>query len=448
MVATMAMSKKERERLQVVPQVVSGERTLRSAASCLGLSTRQVRRVVQRYLSEGDAGLVHRSRGRASGRALPLEIKRLALEVYAARYGDYPPTHASEAMARDPVSAVCVHPETLRLWLKEAGLWRSRVSRRRHRTWRARKARFGELVQLDGSQHAWFEGRAPVCYQMTLVDDATGETLTLFAEQETTAAAMAALEAWIRRYGIPRALYLDRKSVYVTDREPTQEEQLSGQPALTQFGRACRQLGIQLIEAHSPQAKGRVERRHGDLQERQVRDMRQAGIADIASANAFLPAWLEAFNRKYARAPRDPRDAHRPLHTDLDLRKVFCHQETRRVGNDWTIRFRNRRFQILRQPNLPPAGRSVQVQEWRDHSIHVCFRDRELLIREVPLDPPPKSTRPRKSPQVRAPQAEDHSWRTGRYLPIDTQTVLAQREDLAQTYLPTQTVAGHPIRMP
>lgn len=442
----LQMSEKERARLKAVALVLDGSLSVVEAARRLGISERQMRRSVGRYRCEQDAGLLHRGRGRSSGRATHPAIKAWALELYQARYGDYPPTHASQAMAVDAEAAVSVHPETLRLWLVEAKLWEQRKPKQKHRTWRKRKARFGELVQLDGSFHHWFEDRGPVRCQMTMVDDATGITLSLFAEQETTRAAMDLLEAWILMYGIPEALYVDRKTVYLTDREKISSEQLSGTPPRTQFGRACHKLGIRIIAAHSPQAKGRVERKHGVMQERQIRDMRQAGICDIGSANAFLSGgWLHGFNEMFARPAADLRDAHCPVPRGLNLHTVFCEEDERTVGADWTVRWLNRRFQIVKQPNLPPARAQIRVQLWRDGSVHCFDKSRELKAKEI--DPAPSSARAVR-PELTGPVAgtarptEDHSWRTGRFLPIDTISQIQQREALASDYMCDTVVAG------
>ena len=255
-----------------------------------------------------------------------------------------------------------VDHETLRRWLQSAGLWQRQRKSPQHRQRRERKAHFGELVQMDGSHHRWFEDRGEKACLMELVDDATGITLALMSEEETTVAAMRALWAWVDKYGIPRELYVDWKNVYLTKREPTVEEQLTGELPLTQFGAACKKLGIKIVGANSPQAKGRVERKHGVCQDRLVKELRLEGIRDIEGANGFLPGFCQRINEKFAVAARSDADFHRPVAEGMDLREVFCFEDSRSVSNDWVVQYKNRLLQILRQSNLPPARQRVTVR--------------------------------------------------------------------------------------
>jgi len=437
----LLMSKKERARLEWLPRVKSGAVTLSRAAEELGLCYRQAQRVMKRYLSDHDAGLVHLARGRPSPRAIPAQTRQRALDLYEEHYPDFGPTLGSEYLAS--AHGLRVSPETLRRWLTQAGQWQVHSSAPKHRTKRTRKACFGEMVQLDGSVHDWFEGRGAPCFAMNMVDDATGSTLSLFSEQETTQAAMDVLEQWIGCYGIPASLYVDARNVYVTKREADLEEQLAGRPALTQFGQACDKLGIRIIVAHSPQAKGRVERMNGTLQNRLIKGMRLDGISSIEEGNAFLPDWLRGHNRRFAIEAADPSDLHRAVPDGLDLRGVFCREVGRTIGNDWTVRLDRRAYQVLKQPDLPPCGSKVRVQMWRDGSVHVLYRGRELACRKA--DGPgaaavaPKASKPA---PVKKPPVEDQSWRTGKFLPVDTRTLLQQREDLANTYLAPLSALG------
>jgi len=440
----LRMSVKERRRLEWLPRVQRGEVTLASAARGMGLSYRHAQRVMKRYAAEQDAGLVHRARGRPSPRAIAPQARERILRLCRENYGGCGPTQAAEYLAaRD---AIVLSPETLRRWWIQAGEWVSRKPRTKHRSWRVRKAHFGEMVQLDGSVHDWFAGRAPSCFAMNMVDDATGTKLSLFAEQETTQAAMDVLEQWIARWGVPRSLYVDARNVYVTRREPSLEEQLSGEEPVTQFGRACRKLGIRIIEAHSPQAKGRVERMNGVLQDRLIKAMRIDGVTGIEEANAYLPAWLDQHNQRFAIAPRDPQDMHQAVPEGLDLRSVFCIEVGRSIGNDWTVRLGNQWFQVQKQPDLPPAGSKVVVQRWKDGSVHILYRARELACHPI-ARPDPSAGKPRASKKTLAPRqpTEDHSWRTGRFLPVDTRSPNEQFEELADAYLGPVRVAGMQI---
>jgi transposase len=407
------MSGKERVRMVRMARVEKGEMTIKEAAKVVGMSYRQCRRVYKRYREEGDRGLIHRSRGQRSNRSKPVEVREAAIRLYEEHYWDFGPTLASEKLKeRDGYE---IDHETLRRWLKEAGVWRKRRKRPRHRKQRERKAHFGELVQLDGSHHQWFEERGGKACLMDMVDDATGTTLGLMSEEETTVAAMEVLWAWVEKYGIPKAIYVDRKTVYITQREPTMEEQLAGEEALTQFGKACQKLGIETVAANSPQAKGRVERRHGVYQDRWVKELRLAGIQRIEEANQYLPGFGNSLNAKFAVKAQSTPDYHRPVPEDLDLRSVFCIEETRTIGNDWVVRYKNRFFQILPQSNLPPARKKVAVREYLDASIHMVYRGKEVLHEEIE-----KRREISESANVEIPQSEskqkhipssDHPWR-------------------------------------
>jgi hypothetical protein len=296
--------------------------------------------------------------------------------------------------------------ETLRRWLIEEGLYQPRRKRARHRTQRDRKAHCGELVQMDGSHHEWFGGeQAPSCL-MDMVDDATGTTLALMGEQESTELAMRTLWQWCRRYGIPRGLYTDKKNVFVTKREPTIEEQLAGQQPLTEFGKACAKLGIEIIAANSPEAKGRVERKHGVFQDRFVKELRLKGISRIEEANELLQnGFVETLNRKFARPPRSETDLHRPAPTQRELREIFCFENIRVVTNDWTVRCENRLYQILkRNAPLPRPGDKVIVRRLLDGTIRLLYRDNKLKFKEIAQPAAPKA---------KCKLAPGHPWRPG-----------------------------------
>lgn len=407
------MSRKERSRLVIMTRVREKAMTIGEASEVMWVSYRQGRRIYKRYREEGDRGLIHRNRGQPSNRRKPSELKGKVLALYREQYWDFGPTLAAEKLEeRDGYE---VDHETLRRWLLAAGLWKRQRKRARHRQQRERKAHFGELVQMDGSHHRWFEDRGDERCLMDMVDDATGKTLALLSEEETTAAAMKVLRAWVKKYEIPKALYVDWKNVYVTQREPTVEEQLAGELPLTQFGRACQKLDIEIITASSPQAKGRVERKHGVYQDRWVKELRLAGIKDIEEANQCLCGFVESVNAKFAVEPRSSADFHRPVPQGMDLRTVFCREEPRTVGNDWVVRYKNRFFQIGLQSNLPPARRRVMVQEHLDGSIHIAYRDREVLfteIKELPRKPIVTHQKQQNSqPKRKYVPPPDHPWR-------------------------------------
>ena len=416
------MSTTELRRAGVLARVAAETLTLKSAAVLMEVSYRQAKRLYGRYRAEGAQGLKHRSAGCASNRGAPRRLRQRVLALVREKYsGDvdtrFGPTLAAEHLASE--DGIAVDHETLRRWMLAAGLWSRARKRSPHRRRRERRAHFGELLQLDGSFHPWFEDRGPQSCLLTLVDDATGVSLGRFGAQETIWAAVGILRAWIERYGIPRALYTDWKNVYV--RRPNQEERATGGEPLTQFGRMCAALGIKIIPASSPQAKGRIERNHGTHQDRLVKKLRRKGIADVAAANAFLEGeYWAAHNRRFAQPPTSGEDFHVAVPRRVSLDQVFRLEEKRTVANDWVVRYDNRRLQLERQSGRPPARSTVLVYEAIDGELEIRYRDRVMRWTEV--QPPPTDTVPPTAPRVRADRprvirlkprrvCDDHPWR-------------------------------------
>lgn len=416
----LLMSAKERCRKSVFDEVQRGRLTLSEASKKLGLGYRQCRRSYRRFREEGDAGLVHRSRGRPSNRRLPQKLRERAVKRYRERYEGFGPTLAAEKLAQE---GLVLDHETLRRLLMKEGLWSKRRKRRKHRQRRERKHHFGELLQLDGSHHAWFGNDHPRSCLMDVVDDATGRRLALLAPEETTEAAMQLVWQWIERYGIPKAIYVDKKTVYLPLREPTVEEQLADVEPQTAFGAACAKLGIELIPAHSPQAKGRIERTHGVYQDRFVKELALRGITTLDTANKLLHnGFTEQLNTKFAQEPASALDFHRPLPKRLDLADVFCFEELRTVQNDWTVRYQNRYYQILEENRpLPKPKDKVLVRTGLDASVHLVFRDKPLSFRLISTselgrrlkkrDSQEAPARPVRTPSRRPKPAPDHPWR-------------------------------------
>jgi hypothetical protein len=411
MEALLKMSQKERTRLGVMQQVSQQQMSLVSAAGVLRLSYRQVKRIWRRYQQRGDEGLVHRSRGRASNRAKQGSLKKRVLARYQERYGDFGPTLAAEHLGKEGLE---VDHETLRRWLLARGLWTIQRRRQKHRQWRERKACFGQLVQMDGSHHDWFEGRAQPAVLMVMIDDATSRTHAHFAEQETTRAAYDVFEGYVRCYGLPQGLYVDQDSIYKTTREPSIAEQLEDKKPLTQFGRAMEQLGVGLDCAFSPQAKGRVERRNGLLQDRLVKEMRLAGISDLAAANRFLQErFLPQLNRRFCVKAAEPADVHRRVPRQW-LSEVLSWEERRTVQRDWTVSWQGRYFQLSpRHEGLCLVGRPVVIRELRDGTIQLVWTEQKLQFEELPERPKPvkvvKSAAPKRQEPVKPPC--EHPWR-------------------------------------
>ncbi len=397
------MSRKERLRLEVFSRVKRGELTVMKAAEWVGLSERQGRRVYKRFWLEKDKGLVHRLRGRPSNRRIEQTVRDQVIAAHQSRYADFGPTHACEKLASD--DGLIVSVDTLKRMLKEAGLWRRMRRGRKHRSRRERRGCFGEMVQMDGSPHDWFEGRAPRCVLMDLVDDATGRTYARFFPEETTRAAFESFGAWVALHGIPRSVYVDRDSIYRSDRTATLEEELAGAEPLTQFGRAMKELNVTLIKAHSPQAKGRVERKNRTFQDRLPKELRLAGISTIEEANRFLEkTFLPALNQRDAVAARDKTDAHQRVARGVKLSEVLCFSEERSVGQDWCVRYQSRWFQIdPAHERLELAGKKLTVRELLDGTIQLLHGTAPLRWREL-------MQRPTKT-KVRKPIVNNKPWK-------------------------------------
>ncbi len=407
----LRMSGKERVRLDAMRRVKRGELTVVSAAELMGLSPRQARRVWKRFKAAGDGGLVHKLRGRASNRRLSEDVRERIVKLHQERYADFGPTLACEKLASEHELLVC--PDTLTALLKARGLWERKRRRGRHRRRRERRSCFGSMVQKDGSHHDWFEGRAPTCVLMVMIDDATSRVLTRFYPAETTEAAFDLFGRWVKRYGIPRSIYADRHSIYRDEEHP--EKPTQAKPPLTQYGRAMKELSVELIAAHSPQAKGRVERMNGTLQDRLVKEMRLRGINTIEVGNDFLEAkFLEELNERYAIKARRDHDLHRAVDARIVAEEVLCVQEQRVVGNDWCVRWNNRWLQIdARHAAMNLPGKKVTVKQRLDGVLVVVREDERLTFVELRSKP----TRVKeKTPVVnnrRYKPAASHPWNRG-----------------------------------
>ena len=417
------MSRRELGRVEVLARVRSQQLRLVDAGRLMQVSYRQAKRLWKRYREEGAAGLKHRSAGRVSHRAYEEPFRRQVLRRVWEKYGGgvgerFGPTLAAEHLASE--DGLPIDAETLRRWMLAEGLWSRERKRRQHRRRRQRKEHFGELVQLDGSFHAWLEERGPHGCLIDLVDDATNLTWAQLGEQETIWAVADALRAWIERYGVPLALYVDWKNLY--RRPANAQERLRGQEPVTQFGRMCAKLGIEIIAASSPQAKGRVERVHGTHQDRLVKKLRRKQIHSPEAANVYLRTeYLPEHNRRFARAAARPEDYHRHAVRAAELDRIFRLESERTISADWVVRYENRYFQIEPQSrNYAPARSKVLVCESRHGHITIEYRGRVLPGREIPapirplgLDAPPVRT-PSRVPiaygQRKWRPSVDHPW--------------------------------------
>jgi len=373
----------ERLRGKMMEMVKREQKTLKAASLELGISYRQAKRVYQKYVGGGDQALIHGNKGKPSNRRINRTLGKQALTLYAEKYSDFGPTLAQEKLLERDGLAIGV--STLRRELIAARLWIPQRNNRQYRCRRSSREHFGELVQFDGSHHDWFEGRRDRCCLITLIDDATKTRMSQFFEEETMFGAMSVLKMWIETYGIPESLYCDKKNAFVLTREPTDSELLAGitQPK-SHFGRACDKLGVHVIAANSPQAKGRVERNHGVDQDRLVKELRLAGISTIEEANIFLlETYLPYMNNKFCLLPKNADDAHvKPGMAALD--DILCMEHERKVSKDYIVRFECRLFQILPEAKLKPRpGDVVLVRVKLDSSICILWKNKVLLVKEI-----------------------------------------------------------------
>ena len=411
-----ALSSRELDRVEVMGRVSSGDLKLVDAAKLLVVSYRQVKRLWRRYQRAGGQGLKHGNAGRRSNRSKPRKLRRRVLQLVREKYSGsaekrFGPTLAAEHLAEE--DGILIDHDTLRLWMLAEGLWSRRRKHKPHCQRREPKAHFGELVQLDGSFHDWLEERGPRGCLMDMVDDATNQTLARMGKEETIWAASEVLQSWIGQYGVPRALYTDWKNVY--KRKATPAEQLRGEVPLTQFGRMCQKLGIRIIAASSPQAKGRVERRHGVHQDRLIKKMRRKRIASYAAANEYLEQeYLPDHNRRFARCAAKPEDYHGRKPTRRELRKIFRLETERSISNDWVVRHDSRWLQL--HPKLRrygPTKSKALVCEWEDGTMEVYYRGERIDYTVLPeaAKKTPAPVLPTARAIVAGKAKPDHPWR-------------------------------------
>jgi hypothetical protein len=415
-VGRTALSKRELQRAGVLARVQAGELRLKDAAEVMRISGRQAKRLWKRYQAGGAAALQHGNAGRKSNRARPMKERHKILQLVRGKYGGdekrrFGPTLAAEHLASE--DRMQVHPETLRRWMLAEGLWNKARQRKQHRKRRARRAHFGELVQMDGSFHDWYQGRAPRACLMNMVDDATSTVEARMGDEETIWAVVQVLRQWIGKYGVPLALYTDWKNVYV--REPTEKEQLHGKEPVTQFGRMCQKLDIRILAANSAPAKGRVERGNGTHQDRLIKKMGRKKIGTHEAANRFLQEeYLQQHNEHYAQAPAEPQDYHRKAPSRRELEQVFCLETERSISNDWVVRYDNRYFQLERASDYPPRQAKVTVCEWEDGRIEIRYKGKARPRREIEAPQPAEQAirlalKPPKPSHWKPPAS--HPWR-------------------------------------
>jgi hypothetical protein len=402
------MSQKEMKRLHVVHKVREGFLTQKDAAEIIALSERQTRRIIKRIREEGDKGIQHRLRGKESNRKLPWELAEKVKRLYQVKYQGFGPTLTKEKLFE--LEGITVSRETIRTWLLGSGQWQKGRKARAHRRWRERKSCYGEMLQLDGSHHDWFEGRREKGVLMAYIDDATSRVYGRFYEYEGTIPAMDSFKRYIMKHGIPLSIYMDKHSTYKSTAELSIEDEIKGKTPLSEFGRALTELGVRIIHAHSPQAKGRIERLFKTLQDRLVKEMTIRGINTIVEANKYLGIYLAVHNKRFAVKAKGPEDLHRTIPAGLDLDKILCIKTMRTLRNDFTIAHDKRLYQI--EQNV--RAKELLIEEMINGSMFISHKDIRLPFREITARPE-KEDEKTPAPRLRkghTPSAH-HPWRKG-----------------------------------
>src|ERR1700739_203194 len=420
----IALSQRERDRLRVLHEVKQKQITQIEAARRLKVSDRHLRRLLFRLGEQGDRAVIHGLRGRPSNRRLTARFKQKIVARVRQRYADFGPTLAAEHLAQEGLS---VSRETLRKWMAKPSLWRPRSQRvKTIHVWRERRASFGEMVMQDSSPFRWLEERGPACQLIAVIDDATSRLWGRFTEHDTTEENLRTFGGWVERYGRPLAHYTDKNSIFRMAGPAALPEQLRGEKAHSQFGRALRELGIEWIAAHSPQAKGRIERLFETLQDRLVKEMRLTGIDSIEAANHFLEMrFLPEWEQRFTVAPRNPRNAHRRLGREHRLQEILSVRAARKVAQDHTVSWEGNRWGVPREEVCAGLrGAPVEIERRLEGSHWLRFRNRYLRLRHCP-EPAARAVSPSglRPPVLTANQQSrvyksappNHPWRTFQY---------------------------------
>src|SRR5216683_572041 len=420
----MALSQRERDRLRVLQDVQQGHLTQVAAAQRIKITDRQVRRLLLRLREQGDRAVIHGLRGRPSNRKFAARFEQKILARVRQRYADFGPTLAAEHLAKE---GLAVSRETLRKWMSKAAFWRPRSQRvKKIHVWRERRASFGELVMQDSSPFRWLEERGPACQLIAVIDDATSRLWARFVEHDTSEENLRTFGGWLRRYGRPLTHYTDKNSIFRTTRTAALSEQLQGDGARSQFGRALSELGIAWIAAQSPQAKGRIERLFKTLQDRLVKELRLAGIDTLEAANHFLETrFLPEWEQRFTVRPRNPRNAHRRLGREHRLEEILSVRVARKVADDHTVSWDGNRWGVPREEVcVGLRGASVEIERRLDGSHWLRFRGRYLRLRHCPKSAPRAATPSGLRPPVLAAHPlsrtyksapPNHPWRTFLY---------------------------------
>ena len=415
------MSQKELSRLHLIRKVLEKKLKQVNAANILRLSTRQIRRIIKRVRKEGDKAIVHKSRGRPSNRKLPEKLKDRAIKLYRDKYQGFGPTLAVEEL--EETDKIKLSDETLRLWLIAEGQWKKSRKSRKHRAWRERKHHFGEMLQLDGSHHDWLEARAPECVLMGYIDDATNTVFARFYTYEGTFPAMDSFKRYINKHGLPQSIYLDKHTTYKSTAKPTIEDELNNTKPLSQFERALNELGVEVIHAQSPQAKGRVERLFGTFQDRLIKKMRLEKIKTVDQANRFLKHYLPKHNKRFRVSALEKADLHRALPQNINLDKILCIKTEHPLRNDFTAAHNKKLYQILQ----PTTAKKVTVEERINGTMFITYKGKPLKYKQIAKKP----AQAKPEPKIKKPfiPPKDHPYKSFKVSPYTYIHSYPQKEE-------------------
>lgn len=403
----ITMRQEELKRLHVIKKILDKRLKQIEAIKILGLCSRQIRRIVKKVRLEGDKGIIHKSRGKASNKAFPKDFKEKVIKIYKDKYHDFGPTLANEKLFE--IDKIKIGTQTLRGWLLEKGEWQVSHKHRKHRQWRERKHRFGEMEQIDGSHHDWFEGRGSGCVLMGHIDDATSNVFARFYDYEGTLPFMDSFKRYINRYGLPHSICVDRHTTYKSTKKPTIEDQLQNRQSLSKVERALKELCVEVIHARSAQAKGRIERLFKTFQDRVIKEMRLKKIKSVGEANKFLSYYLPVFNRRFSVEALEKDDLHRALPQNIDLDTILCVKTKRTLRNDFTIAHNKKLYQIFDRVDV----KKVVVEERINGRMLITQKGVSLKYKEItkrPLKPEPERPYAVKLKKVHIPP-KDHPWR-------------------------------------
>lgn len=375
----LLMSKKEISRVSVLDEVIEQKLKQGNAARKLNISSRQLRRILKDYKRNGPSALIHNSRGKRSNNKTPQELLDRAIALVEKKYWDFGPTFAAEKL--EELDYLIINHDILRNEMIKVGLWQVKQRKHKHRQWRERKEYFGEMVQFDGSHHLWFETRGKMCCLLASKDDATGQLYAHFTEAEDIKGVFTFWTEYIEKYGKPKSIYLDRGSVYKVNCKTVFDDP----EVLTQFERACEELGIEVIHARSPQAKGRIENGFGTLQDRLVKEMRLRYIGNMDDANKYLKEdFLPKYNQRFAIPAKHQGNFHKPLNCKENLAQIFSVQSKRQVNNDFTVRLKGKWYQLNKvQPKTILQKSKVTIEERLNGSIAIRQNGTYLSFVEI-----------------------------------------------------------------